>query len=490
MSATGRIIRRIANRMSSSNSSASSWAKPVVRIATAGIALGLGLIIISTAIVQGFQSEIRDLVIGFGSHIHIIPSDSDNDGIVMNADLLSELNELQGVQSVAPLYLKPGLIETKKSLKGVTVKGIELDQSGGFNSNAQMISDALIYGKLPTEKSDILISAPLAKTLELDTNDRISLYLVVKNEDVKPRVVQVCGVYETGLLEYDERFVFVKSTLLQEVSNRGVQSVIYLSESQNGIEIRGSSFGTTLEGEKPMGRWEPQIDVGNPDTLIEYSWIAGESDIQDTAHLFYSEGKWNTQAGNGSWHLFADGYEVYIDNFPDLAYIDDEILYTIPHTLTTNKITEQSREIFSWLGMLDLNVIVIIGLMVLISIINMVSALLIVILERRSQVGLLKALGMRDSSVIRLFVQYATRIIGGGFLIGNLIGLTICVIQKQTGFITLDPNAYYVSEVPILFDFSRLLFIEGISFTACVVSMLLPAWYSTRILPSTALRIK
>ena len=208
MSATGRIIRRIANRMSSSNSSASSWAKPVVRIATAGIALGLGLIIISTAIVQGFQSEIRDLVIGFGSHIHIIPSDSDNDGIVMNADLLSELNELQGVQSVAPLYLKPGLIETKKSLKGVTVKGIELDQSGGFNSNAQMISDALIYGKLPTEKSDILISAPLAKTLELDTNDRISLYLVVKNEDVKPRVVQVCGVYETGLLEYDERFVF------------------------------------------------------------------------------------------------------------------------------------------------------------------------------------------------------------------------------------------------------------------------------------------
>lgn len=490
MSTKGRIIRRIANRMSSSNKSSSSWARPVVKIATAGIALGLGLIIISTAIVQGFQSEIRDLVIGFGSHIHIVPSDPENDGLVMDSDLLSQINDIQGVKSVAPWYLMPGLLETAKSLKGVTVKGIDLNHSGGFNSNTELISESLISGRLPKDNSDVLISVPLANTLELDTNDRISLYLVIKDEDVKPRVVKVCGVYETGLLEYDERFIFVNSTLLQEVANRGVQAVIYINESPNKMGIRGASFGKTLENEIPVGRWEPEIDILNPDTAIEYLWIVGEHEIQDTAYLFYSEGKWNAQAGNGSWQQFAEGYEVYIDHYQDLAYIDEEILYTIPHTLTTNKITDQSREIFSWLGMLDLNVIVIIGLMVLISIINMVSALLIVILERRSQVGLLKALGMRDSSVIQLFVQYAARIIGGGFLIGNIIGFSICIIQKQTGFISLDPAAYYVSEVPILFDFSRLVFIEVAAFAACVISMLLPAWYSTRILPSTALRIK
>ncbi|MFB1019984.1 MAG: hypothetical protein QMC37_07080, partial [Flavobacteriales bacterium] len=104
MSIKGKITRRIANRMSSANSSASSWAKPVIRIATAGISLGLALIIISTAIVQGFQSEIRDLVIGFGSHIQITPIEPDNDGIVLNTDLLSEINELKGVKSIAPLY--------------------------------------------------------------------------------------------------------------------------------------------------------------------------------------------------------------------------------------------------------------------------------------------------------------------------------------------------------------------------------------------------
>ena len=258
-----------------------------------------------------------------------------------------------------------------------------------------MISEALMYGKLPTEKSDVLISSPLAKTLELDTNDRISLYLVIKNEDVKPRVVQVCGIYETGLLEYDERFIFVQSTLLQEVSNRGVQAVIYLTEPSDGLEIRGASFGKTLEGEDPLGRWAPEIELQNPDTSVEYAWIVGGDEIQDTAYLYHSDGTWNAQAGDGAWTLFADGYEVYIDNFADLETINEEILYTIPHTFTTNKITEQSREIFSWLGMLDLNVVVIIGLMVLISIINMVSALLIVILERRSQVGLRSASSKR-----------------------------------------------------------------------------------------------
>ncbi|PCJ80199.1 MAG: hypothetical protein COA49_09460 [Bacteroidetes bacterium] len=480
MNTSGKITRRIAQRMSSPSSSSSSWARPVVRIATAGVALGLALIIVSTAIVQGFQSEIRELVIGFGSHLQIIPNDPDNNGLVLNEDLLTEISSIEGVKSIAPLHVITGLLETKKSLKGVTVKGISINRS-----DTTMISSSIIYGKLPIDKSDVLISAPLASKLELDTNDRISLYLVIKNEEVKPRVVRVCGIYETGLLEYDERFIFVNSNLLQEVSNRGVQAVIYLNE-----RIRGGSFGKTLENENPKGRWEPDLDL--QDTLITYNWIVGESEssIQDTAILYFRNGKWNAEAGDGSWNLFCEGYEVFIDEYKDLAYLEQKILNTIPYTLTTQNVIRQSPEIFSWLGMLDLNVIVIIGLMVLISIINMVSALLIVILERRSQVGLLKALGMRDSTVIQLFVRYATRIIGGGFIGGNIIGFAICIIQDQTGIITLDPSAYYVSEVPILFDFSRIFLIEIIAFVACTIAMLLPAWYSTRIQPSTALRIK
>jgi lipoprotein-releasing system permease protein len=105
-------------------------------------------------------------------------------------------------------------------------------------------------------------------------------------------------------------------------------------------------------------------------------------------------------------------------------------------------------------------------------------------------VGLLKALGMNDATVIKLFVRYAARIIGGGFFAGNILGLGICLFQTKTGLLTLDPAAYYVTEVPILLDFTRLASIEIVAFAACIIAMLLPAWYSTRIQPSTALRIK
>jgi len=106
------------------------------------------------------------------------------------------------------------------------------------------------------------------------------------------------------------------------------------------------------------------------------------------------------------------------------------------------------------------------------------------------EVGILKALGMDDTNVIKLFVMYSARIIGVGFLVGNALGLGLCYIQIATGIITLDPAAYYLSEVPILIDFSQLLIIELGAFGCCVLAMYIPALYSTRILPSDALRIK
>ena len=497
------ITRKIAKRMSkgpvgSASSSPTSWAKPVVRIATAGVALGIALIIVSTAIVQGFQYEVKELVIGFSSHLQITLNDPDNDGLVIDPELLQELSSLEGVRHASAMHIRPGLLETSESLKGVTVKGIDSrgisrgsDYGSGygsfFASDTTMISDALISGCLPERVNEILISKPLSSRLELKEGDRITLYLVVKNEDVKPRPVTVCGIYETGLLEYDERFVFVNSALLQEVANRGVQAVIYHDQ---GLSPKGGAFGNNLDGGKAKGVWEPREPDVTEALKTEFIWVVGDSLISDTAFCTFNNGEWIVQSGNGSSDMFAEGYEIFINDFKDLAYVEEAVFHTLPYTLTTFNVMRQSPEIFSWLAMLDMNVVIIIGLMVLISIINMISALLIVIIERRPQVGLLKALGMKDSTVIQLFVRYAGRIIGGGFLVGNILGLFICLAQTKTGLLTLDPAAYYVSEVPILLDLGRLISIEIIAFAACVIAMILPAWYSTRIQPSTALRMK
>jgi lipoprotein-releasing system permease protein len=139
--------------------------------------------------------------------------------------------------------------------------------------------------------------------------------------------------------------------------------------------------------------------------------------------------------------------------------------------------------------MLDLNVEIIIGLMVLISVINMTSALLIIILERRAMVGMLKTLGMTDGQVLQMFFWQAFRIIGKGFIFGNLIGFALVLLQQETGMIALDPKAYYVDEVPIRIDLFYILMVEWIAFVTCAMSMFLPAWASMKILPATALRL-
>jgi lipoprotein-releasing system permease protein len=486
------ITRKIANRMSREKDGPhSSWSRPVVKIAIAGVALGIALIILSTAIVQGFQHEVKDLVIGFSSHFQITLNDPDNDGLVIDDELLKKLSNVPGVKHVAPMHLRPGLLETSESLKGVTVKGIDFGISTtNFSSDTTMIWEALTSGELPHSKNDILISKPLASKLKLKGGDRIALYLVIKNEDVKPRQVKICGIYETGLLEYDERFVFVNSSLLQDVANRGVQAVIYLDEDESPSPPRGGTFGLDTYGEKAKGDWFPRKPEYVEEKDSQFIWVVGDSIVSDTAVCKNSGGNWTAESGDGSEEMFAEGYEILISHLNDLTYIEEEIFHILPYTLTIYNVIHQSPEIFSWLAMLDMNVVIIIGLMILISIINMVSALLIVILERRPQVGLLKALGMTDSTVIKLFLRYAARIIGGGFLAGNLLGLSICLVQIKTGVLTLDPAAYYVSEVPILLDFTRLASIEIVAFTTCIIAMILPAWYSTRIQPSTALRMK
>jgi len=484
------ITRRLANRMSKGDEG-KSWAKPVVRIATAGVSLGIALIIISTAIVTGFQSEIKDLVIGFSSHIQIIPSSSDNSGVLIDQTLLNKISLLENVELIAPLHQRPGLVETSNSIKGVSIKGLDFSsRNNSFPSDTSMLSSALKHGLLPRGHNDILISAPLANRLEVEIGDRLSLYIVVENKDVKPRPVKISGIYETGLLEYDEKFVFVNCSLLQETSDRGVQAVIVIEDEK----AMGKVFGNDEYGEKPRGRWEPHHPSLTSDTLTTFMWIGGESEVSDTANLNFNSGIWNAYSGNGSSEMFSDGYEVFITDLKETNFIEEQIIFFLPFDtptrLRTSKVFESNQEIFNWLGMLDINVSIIIGLMILISIINMVSALLIVILERRMEVGILKALGMNDTSVIKLFVMYSARIIGVGFLVGNALGLGLCFIQSSTGIITLDPAAYYLSEVPILIDFSQLLIIELGAFGCCVLAMFIPALYSTRILPSDALRIK
>jgi lipoprotein-releasing system permease protein len=168
----------------------------------------------------------------------------------------------------------------------------------------------------------------------------------------------------------------------------------------------------------------------------------------------------------------------------------DDLLFSQLTTkfLQTQKITDRHPEIFSWLKMLDINVIIIIVLMIVISIVNMTSALLIIILERQAMIGTLKAMGIQDQSVMNVFVIHAGRIIGRGILFGNLIGVGLAFLQLQTGIFTLNPENYYLDHVPIAFDLTTYLLLNGATLIICLISMLVPARYVTKISPIKAMR--
>lgn len=135
-----------------------------------------------------------------------------------------------------------------------------------------------------------------------------------------------------------------------------------------------------------------------------------------------------------------------------------------------------------------MNVIIIIVLMVVVAGINMMSALLILILERTTMIGLLKAMGSRDSSIRRIFLYNSAYIIGKGLFWGNLFGIGIALFQYYTGVFTLDVKNYYISKIPIHLDLMYILFLNIGTLTCCLVMLLLPSFIVSKITPVKAIR--
>jgi lipoprotein-releasing system permease protein len=186
---------------------------------------------------------------------------------------------------------------------------------------------------------------------------------------------------------------------------------------------------------------------------------------------------------------YIGGYEVNIDKYEDL-WESQEALQGIvtSHFLQAQKITDRNHDIFAWLEMLDINVAVIILLMIVVSIINMTSALLIIILERQAMIGVLKAMGISDGSVMRIFVQNAAWIIGKGLLIGNAIGIGIAYAQWKWHLVSLDPKNYYIDTVPVKFDIMDVVMLDAGTLCVCVLAMIIPELYVLKISPIRAIR--
>ena len=383
----------------------------IKKIGILSIALGLAVMIISMAVVTGFQEEIRNKVIGFGSHIQITRLDYnisyEPQPINSNQDFLPAAREINGVEQIQPFATKPGIIKTDEDIHGVILKGIGPDFDWTF------FEDRLVDGTRMTIQDTIrsdetIISRHIASRLQLQTGDDLFMYFI--QDPPRIRRMTIAGIYDTGLEELDKMFVIGDIRHIQRLND------------------------------------------------------------------------WNDdQIG---------GFEVLVSDYDDIPETTNAIYDILPYHLSAQSIRDLYPQIFDWLALLDMNVYVIIALMILVAGINMITTLLITVLDKTNAIGILKALGSSNTLMRKIFLYHSGILISRGLLWGNLAGLLLIGLQGYFGLITLSPESYYVSEVPVNIRLSHLLMLNAGTFVLSIAMLILPSYMIARISPVRAMMFR
>lgn len=183
-------------------------------------------------------------------------------------------------------------------------------------------------------------------------------------------------------------------------------------------------------------------------------------------------------------------FEVFINDYSKLDEDAKDIHKNLPSLLDSQTITNKYASIFEWINIFDKNIYGIIGIMILVAGINMITALLVLILERTQMIGILKALGSNNWSIRKLFLYNAGYLILLGLFWGNLIGLSLLLAQKYLKLFPLDPAVYYVSEAPVFISFSYILALNIGTLVLCLLMLLIPSFIITKISPVKAIRFE
>ena len=407
----------IARRIFLQNGDKSKVSRPAIRIATAGVAIGLAVMLVSVSVVFGFKHSIEEKVIGLGSHIQVgeftALQNQEPYPIQMNDSMLQVLRHIKGVRHVQRFAMKQGILKTDNDFLGVTFKGV------GPEFDSTFLHQHLVKGSIPafsdsTSSNHILLSMTMAEKLQVQCGDKLSAYFIDSN-GLRARRLTIQGIYQTNLTAYDNALAFI-------------------------------DLYTTVR----LNRWESDQASG------------AEVKVDDFNKLEETEA------------LFINKVNRTVDQYGE--------------TYSSKTIREISPQIFHWLDLLDLNVWIILALMIAVAAITMVSGLLIIILERTSMIGILKALGATNTTIRHIFLWFATFIIGRGLLWGNVIGIGLLFLQQLTGIVRLDPNIYYVDTVPVDINWLAFAAINLLTLVVSVFILIAPSYLVAHIHPAKSMR--
>ena len=384
----------------------------VMKIAVVSIALGISIMLISIAVIVGFKNQIKEKVVGFVNPIQIQVLNQ-NESIeetpfIYDSILKSKLN-LPFVESVYPTANKAGLVKTNEEIHGIVLKGVGEDYDWNYMKANLVAGDVPQY--LENERSnDVLVSKIISDKMMLNVGDEVRIWFVGENMKTRGRKFLIKGIYETGLTECDERFIYCDLNQIRRLNGWDDNMVGHLE-----IDV--------VEGVDPM------------------------------------------EANN-------------------------TIYYKIPTNLVSYEAKDLYPQIYDWLELQDMNVVIIIVLMLLVAGITMISMLLIIVLERTSTIGILKSMGANNAFIRKIFLQRSQRILLIGMLFGNIFGIGLCLIQKYTEVIKLSPESYYLSSVPIEINWTYILLLNIGTFILWVLMMSIPTMIINNIKPSKSIRFE
>lgn len=413
-----------------------NFSRFIIRIAIVAVALSVAVMIAASALIAGFKNEISRKIFEFWGHIHITDTSyslsfepqpiEQNQSFYPSLDSIRQIvytepealwgyesgREVErtsrgGIRHIHTFAHKPGIIRTKTAMEGILLKGIGPDFDWE-NLQPYLLEGRPLQLNDTAPSRDIILSRQTADRLQVGVGDKFIVYFVKENEQLR-RLFQVCGIYKTGLEEYDRKIALC--------------------------------------------------------------------DIRQVQQLL----GWNN-------HQVA-GFEVWLDDIRDMdlynEYIYSEVL---DNELLSVSIRDKFPAIFEWLQLQDYNEVVILSLMLAVAIVNMITALLVLVLERTTMIGILKALGERDGRIRQVFLYHAAVITLTGMFWGNLLGVGFCILQDKFHLIRLNEADYYLSYAPVELNWAPWLIINLGTLLITLVFLLLPSYVVSKVSPVRAIR--
>lgn len=395
--------RFIARRIYGDRTEDGRFSGPAIRIAVAGIAIGLIVMLISIAVVNGFKREVSAKVIGFGGDAQVVSTSQWENTyqavpVVADDSLMQVIRSTPGVSAAYPYAAVAGMLKTDEDFKGIHLKGVD------EHYDATFLQQSLTEGRLPKFSStkiskEILISRTIADELRLKLGQKVYAYFLAPTDGRKSPMraadFQIVGIYETHMADYDKSLCFTDIRKVRRLNSQPKQII-------------------EEEGESPYRLW-------NDDEC--------------------------------------SGVELRLDPSVNNEVVVAALQKKIDHTVDrigahrgVFSIRQLSPRVFAWLDVLNVNVIMILVLMMAIGGFTIVSGLLILMLERIRMIGQLKALGANNGMIRRIFRHFSLMLVARGLLWGNILGLGFCWLQHHFALIKLNPDTYYIDSVPIQFN--------------------------------------